>query len=129
MAICSDLAIMSTKGMGSTSPRQLLETLAPETRIFVLHDFDKSGFSIAHRPARSRGDGTSDQSTRQSQGTHRAGVETVSYPARKRLNSSRRRHSRLTDRYSDPPLRPRAAGSTDGCASREILAALAIEYQ
>jgi DNA topoisomerase VI subunit A len=41
-----DLAIMSTKGMGSTSARQLLERLAWQVRIFVLHDFDKSGFSI-----------------------------------------------------------------------------------
>jgi hypothetical protein len=44
-----DLAIMSTKGMGSTAARQLLEALpalAPAARIFVLHDFDKSGFSI-----------------------------------------------------------------------------------
>jgi DNA topoisomerase VI subunit B len=42
-----DLAIMSTKGMGSTSARQLIERLAGDVRIFVLHDFDKSGFSIA----------------------------------------------------------------------------------
>lgn len=41
-----DLALMSTKGMGSTSARQLIERLAGEARIFVLHDFDKSGFSI-----------------------------------------------------------------------------------
>jgi hypothetical protein len=41
-----DLAIMSTKGMGSTSARHLIERLAEEARIFVLHDFDKSGFSI-----------------------------------------------------------------------------------
>jgi hypothetical protein len=32
--------------MGSTSARQLLEQLAEEVRILVLHDFDKSGFSI-----------------------------------------------------------------------------------
>jgi hypothetical protein len=42
-----DLAIMSTKGMGSTAARQLIEQLAGEIRIFALHDFDKSGFSIA----------------------------------------------------------------------------------
>jgi hypothetical protein len=43
-----DLAIMSTKGMGSTAGRWLIEQLAPGgVRIFVLHDFDKSGFSIA----------------------------------------------------------------------------------
>ena len=41
-----DLALMSTKGVGSTSARQLIERLAAEARIFVLHDFDKSGFSI-----------------------------------------------------------------------------------
>jgi hypothetical protein len=32
--------------MGTTSARQLIEQLAEEVRIFVLHDFDKSGFSI-----------------------------------------------------------------------------------
>jgi hypothetical protein len=43
-----DLAIMSTKGMGSTAGRMLIERLAPGgVRIFVVHDFDKSGFSIA----------------------------------------------------------------------------------
>jgi DNA topoisomerase VI subunit B len=43
-----DLAIMSTKGMGSTAGRMLIEHLAPGgVRIFVLHDFDKSGLSIA----------------------------------------------------------------------------------
>jgi hypothetical protein len=43
-----DLAIMSTKGMGSTAGRWLIECLAPGgVRIFVVHDFDKSGFSIA----------------------------------------------------------------------------------
>jgi DNA topoisomerase VI subunit B len=42
-----DLAIASSKGMGTTAARQLLERLAEEqVRIFVLHDFDKSGFSI-----------------------------------------------------------------------------------
>jgi DNA topoisomerase VI subunit B len=42
-----DLAIISSKGMGSTSARLLIERLSSEARIFVLHDFDKSGFSIA----------------------------------------------------------------------------------
>ncbi len=42
-----DLAPMSTKGMGSTSGRWLLERLAPlGVRIFVVHDLDKSGLSI-----------------------------------------------------------------------------------
>jgi hypothetical protein len=42
-----DLAIASSKGMGTTAARQLLERLGEEqVRIFVLHDFDKSGFSI-----------------------------------------------------------------------------------
>jgi hypothetical protein len=36
IAECYDLAIISTKGMGSTSARRLIERLAPETRIFVL---------------------------------------------------------------------------------------------
>jgi DNA topoisomerase VI subunit B len=43
-----DLAIMSTKGMESTAGRMLIEQLARGgVRIFVLHDFDKSGLSIA----------------------------------------------------------------------------------
>jgi Histidine kinase-, DNA gyrase B-, and HSP90-like ATPase len=42
-----DLAIMSTKGMSTTAARMLLDRIAPEVdRIFVLHDFDISGFSI-----------------------------------------------------------------------------------
>lgn len=43
-----DMAIMSSKGMGSTSARSLIEGLANSgVKILVLHDFDKSGFSIA----------------------------------------------------------------------------------
>jgi hypothetical protein len=42
-----DLAIMSTKGMSVTAARMLLDRLAPRIdRVFVLHDFDISGFSI-----------------------------------------------------------------------------------
>jgi len=42
-----DMAIMSTKGMSSTASRQLVERLSEEgVTILVLHDFDKSGFSI-----------------------------------------------------------------------------------
>jgi Topoisomerase 6 subunit A/Spo11, Toprim domain len=42
-----DLAIMSTKGMSVTAARMLLDELAPHIeRVFVLHDFDVSGFSI-----------------------------------------------------------------------------------
>jgi hypothetical protein len=42
-----DLAIMSTKGMSVTAARQLVEDLSDEdVTILVLHDFDKSGFSI-----------------------------------------------------------------------------------
>ena len=41
-----DLAIMSSKGMGTTAVRTLIESLCGEVEIFVLHDFDKSGFSI-----------------------------------------------------------------------------------
>ena len=41
-----DLAIMSSKGMGTTSVRKLVEELYTEVSILVLHDFDKSGFSI-----------------------------------------------------------------------------------
>ena len=44
-----DLAIMSTKGMSVTAARQLAEELCGPHGIplLVLHDFDKSGFSIA----------------------------------------------------------------------------------
>ena len=44
-----DLAIMSTKGMCVTASRQLVEELCGQHDIplLVLHDFDKSGFSIA----------------------------------------------------------------------------------
>jgi hypothetical protein len=41
-----DLAIMSSKGMGTTAVRTLVESLCPQVKILVLHDFDKSGFSI-----------------------------------------------------------------------------------
>jgi hypothetical protein len=43
-----DIAVMSTKGMSVTAARQLIADLCKRgVRIFVLHDFDKSGFSIA----------------------------------------------------------------------------------
>jgi hypothetical protein len=42
-----DLAIMSSKGMGTVAARALIEGLSKWATIFVLHDFDKSGFSIA----------------------------------------------------------------------------------
>jgi hypothetical protein len=42
-----DLAIMSTKGMSVVAARTLLDRIASEVdRVFVLHDFDVSGFSI-----------------------------------------------------------------------------------
>jgi hypothetical protein len=42
-----DVAVMSTKGMSVTAARQLLDELTPFIdNIFVLHDFDRSGFSI-----------------------------------------------------------------------------------
>ena len=42
-----DLAIMSTKGMSVVAARSLLDRLAEDVdHIFVLHDFDVSGFSI-----------------------------------------------------------------------------------
>jgi hypothetical protein len=42
-----DVAIMSTKGMSVTASRQLIEKLSLQgVTILVLHDFDKSGFSI-----------------------------------------------------------------------------------
>lgn len=40
-----DLAIMSSKGMNTTSARTMVEKL-PGVRFLVLHDFDKAGFSI-----------------------------------------------------------------------------------
>jgi hypothetical protein len=42
-----DLAIMSSKGMGTVAARTLIESLSERATIFVLHDFDKAGFSIA----------------------------------------------------------------------------------
>jgi hypothetical protein len=42
-----DLAIMSTKGMSNTASRELVDDLCGRgLRLFVLHDFDKAGFSI-----------------------------------------------------------------------------------
>ena len=43
-----DIAIMSTKGLTVTAARQLVDELCAEHDIplFVLHDFDKAGFSI-----------------------------------------------------------------------------------
>jgi hypothetical protein len=44
-----DVAIMSTKGMTVTAARHLVESLTEQgVTILVLHDFDKSGFSILH---------------------------------------------------------------------------------
>jgi hypothetical protein len=40
------MAIMSSKGMGTTAVRALIEELSGQVTILVLHDFDKSGFSI-----------------------------------------------------------------------------------
>jgi hypothetical protein len=42
-----DVAVMSTKGMSVTAARKLVDELTPSVdHIFVLHDFDRSGFSI-----------------------------------------------------------------------------------
>lgn len=38
---------MSSKGMGTVAARTLIEGLSKSATIFVLHDFDKAGFSIA----------------------------------------------------------------------------------
>src|SRR5262249_47065112 len=44
-----DLAIMSTKGMSVTAARELVDAYGQAgIPVFVLHDFDKSGLSIAH---------------------------------------------------------------------------------
>lgn len=44
-----DLAIMSTKGMSVTASRELVDELCAghDIPLLILHDFDKSGFSIA----------------------------------------------------------------------------------
>jgi hypothetical protein len=43
-----DIAVMSTKGVSVTAARRLLDQLGPRIeRVFVLHDFDLSGFTIA----------------------------------------------------------------------------------
>jgi hypothetical protein len=44
-----DIAIMSTKGMSVTAARMLVDDICGDHDIplFILHDFDKSGFSIA----------------------------------------------------------------------------------
>jgi hypothetical protein len=41
-----DMAITSSKGIGSTALRDLLAGLSGRVQILVLHDFDKAGFSI-----------------------------------------------------------------------------------
>ena len=48
IAECFDLAIMSTKGMSVSASRLLLDRLVNRgtEKVFVLHDFDISGFSI-----------------------------------------------------------------------------------
>jgi len=47
MAERFDVALMSTKGMSVTASRQLIDALAAMgVRLYVLHDFDISGFSI-----------------------------------------------------------------------------------
>jgi DNA topoisomerase VI subunit B len=44
-----DIAPMSTKGMSNTAARRLIDELSlMGVTIYVLHDFDKSGFSILH---------------------------------------------------------------------------------
>ena len=44
-----DLAIMSTKGMSTVASRKLIDNLSKQgVTVFVLHDFDRSGFSILH---------------------------------------------------------------------------------
>jgi hypothetical protein len=43
-----DIAIMSTKGMSNVAARQLLDRIADDVdNVFVMHDLDVSGFSIA----------------------------------------------------------------------------------
>jgi hypothetical protein len=51
-----DIAIMSTKGLSNTAARLLVDQLCGEHNsipLFVLHDFDKAGFSIASTLRRS----------------------------------------------------------------------------
>jgi hypothetical protein len=43
-----DVAFMSTKGMSTTAARELIDYLAGEgVPVFVVHDFDRAGFTIA----------------------------------------------------------------------------------
>jgi DNA topoisomerase VI subunit B len=50
-----DLALMSTKGMSVTAARKLIDDLSQQgVTVLVLHDFDKSGFSIVHTLRTSR---------------------------------------------------------------------------
>jgi hypothetical protein len=43
-----DVAFMSTKGMSNTASRELVDHLASRaTRVFIVRDFDRAGFSIA----------------------------------------------------------------------------------
>jgi hypothetical protein len=46
-----DIAIMSTKGQSVTASRRLVDKVCGELKVplYVLHDFDKSGFSILHK--------------------------------------------------------------------------------
>jgi len=64
-----DIAIMSTKGMSNTAARSLVDRLCDRlgdnVPLFVLHDFDKAGFSIL---------GTLRRSTRRYQFNHRVNV-------------------------------------------------------
>jgi hypothetical protein len=42
-----DIGLMSTKGMSVTAARNLIDSLAKDgVKVFALHDFDRSGFSI-----------------------------------------------------------------------------------
>jgi DNA topoisomerase VI subunit A len=46
-----DIALMSTKGMSNTAARRLVDELSRiGVTIYVLHDFDKSGFAILSTP-------------------------------------------------------------------------------
>ncbi|MBD3289207.1 DUF2399 domain-containing protein, partial [candidate division KSB1 bacterium] len=47
LQIIYDITLMSTKGMSTTASRKLVQELTKKgVTIFVLHDFDKAGFSI-----------------------------------------------------------------------------------
>lgn len=99
-----DLAIMSSKGMNSTSIRTLVEHL-PGVRVFTLHDCDKSGFSIL---------GTLTRSTRRYHFTRKAHVIDLGI----RLDDIEREH--LASEPVKYTKNPEANLALNGATQKEI---------